>query len=70
MKNSYGIFVIHKALVVAEGHLKENLIKKLYESIQFLTNKKLKEKWLKIVDDSQNGISEDMAFLGSPKNES
>jgi hypothetical protein len=61
MKNSFGIFVIHKALILAKDQQKDMLANKLKDSLALISNKKLKDKWCQILEESKQGL-----FKGSP----
>ena len=50
MKNTFGIYVIQKALILAEGMMKEDLAIKIKEYVPFLTNKNVKTRWNQILD--------------------
>lgn len=66
MKNNYGNFVIHKALVVAENELKANLIMKIKESMASLSNKKLKARWMQIIEDCEKPYSKETLSQQDP----
>eukprot|EP01022_Parablepharisma_sp_SALTPOND_P000764 TRINITY_DN105014_c0_g1_i1.p6 TRINITY_DN105014_c0_g1~~TRINITY_DN105014_c0_g1_i1.p6 ORF type:complete len:551 (-),score=82.26 TRINITY_DN105014_c0_g1_i1:14827-16479(-) len=51
MKNNFGNYVIQKALLLATPALKEELALKLQESVAFLSNKKLKANWSRVIED-------------------
>ena len=50
MKNNFGNYVIQKALLLATPALKEELGLKLQEGVSFLSNKKLKANWNRVID--------------------
>lgn len=52
MKNSFGNYVVQKALTIAEGEVKEDLAMAIQENLQHLTEKKLRSKWTQILDKS------------------
>ncbi len=54
MKNSFGNYVVQKALNIAEGDLKVEVGMAIQDSITHLTDKKLKAKWTQILDKSLN----------------
>jgi len=66
MKNSFGNYVVQKALNIAEGDMKVEVGMAIQENISHLTDKKLKTKWIQILDKSLNLES---ASLGSSKSQ-
>lgn len=54
MKNSFGNYVVQKALNIAEGDMKVEIGMAIQENIHHLTDKKLKVKWTQILDKSMN----------------
>lgn len=54
MKNSFGNYVVQKALLIAEDELKVEVGMAIQESIPKLNEKKLKTKWTQILDRSLN----------------
>ena len=66
MKNSFGNYVVQKALNIAEGDMKVEVGMAIQENISHLTDKKLKTKWIQIPDKSLNLES---ASLGSSKSQ-
>ncbi len=54
MKNSFGNYVVQKALNMAEGDMKAEVGMAIQQNISHLTDKKLKTKWTQILDKSLN----------------
>ena len=54
MKNSFGNYVVQKALNISEGDLKMEVGMAIQENIVHLTDKKLKAKWTQILNKSLN----------------
>lgn len=54
MKNMFGNYVVQKALLIAEGDVKDEIGMAIQECIQKMTEKKLKAKWIQILDKSFN----------------
>jgi hypothetical protein len=52
MKNSYGNYVIQKALLLAEGNYKENLALAIQKNIPLLPEQKLRAKWVQILEEA------------------
>ena len=50
MKNTFGVYVIQKALLLAEGDLKDELAIKIKEQIPFLSNKNVKPRWNLVIE--------------------
>lgn len=69
MRNSFGIFVIHKALILAENDQKITLSKKVGDSIGLLSNKKLKAKWCQILEESNSGTSKSLSGFCHEEND-
>jgi len=57
MKNSFGNYVVQKALNISEGDMKVEVGMAIQENIAHLTDKKLKNKWTQILDKSQSTYS-------------
>lgn len=69
MKNSFGNFVVQKALALAEGEAKEELAMVIEDNIPQLSEKKLKTKWTDILNKSlslvPNASSPGKSYKGS-----
>ncbi len=61
MKNNFGNYVIQKALLLATPELKEELALKLQESVSFLSNKKLKANWNRVIEGVEKGATKETA---------
>ena len=68
MKNNFGNYVVQKALMIAEGDMKVEIGMAIQENIPHLSDKKLKTKWIQILDKSLN-LRSTTSSLGSSKNQ-
>ena len=50
MKNSFGNYVVQKALTLSEGDMKDELALAIQDNISRLNEKKLRTKWAQILD--------------------
>ncbi len=54
IRNSYGNYVVQKSLKIAQGKDKTQLITAILKCIPQIPDRKIRQKWEKIVEDSQN----------------
>jgi len=70
MKNNFGNYVIQKALSLSTQQLKEELGTKLKECTSFLSNKKLKNNWTKVIETMEKSGMKEVPnlkeIMGSP----
>ena len=59
MRNSYGNYVVQKALNMAKGEVKSELVMAIQRNIGQLSEKKLKQKWSQLVEEAiKKGFNE------------
>lgn len=61
MRNSYGNYVVQKALYLSNGDVKIALADAIYENIPVIQDKKIRVKWAQLL---QNSIANDLNFVG------
>jgi len=60
MRNSYGNYVVQKALYLSNGDVKVALADAIYENIPVIQDKKIRVKWAQLL---QNSIANDLNFV-------
>ena len=66
IKNSYGNFVVQKALKIATGEDKQNLVNSILKVLHLIQDKKIRTKWEQIIADAQSSSphSQDFELAG------
>lgn len=59
IKNSFGNYVIQKALKVADGEIKQKLLLEVRNNIEYLNDKKIIKKWKSILNTLGNEFESD-----------
>lgn len=59
MKNSYGNYVVQKALKIAEGEDKKSIVQSIQNNIPVISDKKIRQKWTVLLE---QGIENDPNF--------
>ena len=59
IKNAYGNFVVQKALKLAVGRDKQNLINAIQKVLHLIQDKKIRNKWEQIITDAASDLGDD-----------
>ena len=59
MRNSYGNYVVQKALKIAEGEDKKSIVQSIQNNIPVISDKKIRQKWTVLLE---QGIENDPNF--------
>lgn len=59
IKNAYGNFVVQKALKLAVGKDKLNLINSIQKVLHMIQDKKIRSKWEQIIAEAAKNLDED-----------